>query len=85
MRQRGSDSLLNGGNGNDTMYGAGGKDTMKGGKSKDKLLGGDGNDVLNARNGKKETVDCGKGSKDKATVDRADVVKGCETVARPRT
>ena len=46
--------------------------------------GGAGNDTINARNGQKETVDCGAGKKDKATVDKRDRVKGCERVQRVR-
>jgi alpha-tubulin suppressor-like RCC1 family protein len=89
---KGKDKLF-GGDGNDTLSGEAGSDSLDGGRGNDKLTGGadvnkykggDGNDVLSARNGKKETVDCGKGSKDKATVDRTDTVKGCETVSRPR-
>ncbi len=45
---------------------------------------GAGNDTLNARNGKKETVDCGAGKKDKATVDKTDKTKSCEKVKRAR-
>jgi hypothetical protein len=47
-----------------------------------KYTGGSGNDSINARNGKKETVNCGAGNKDFATVDKADKVKGCEKVKR---
>jgi hypothetical protein len=38
---------------------------------------------VNARNGRVEVVDCGKGA-DSATVDRRDTVRGCERVARAR-
>jgi hypothetical protein len=88
----GKDKLV-GGDGNDSLDGGDGNDSLDGGKGNDKLVGGkgtnkykagDGNDTVSARNKKKETVDCGKGSKDKATVDRTDKVKSCETVKRPR-
>src|SRR3954447_6425631 len=84
---------LNGGDGNDTLFGAGGKDTLKGGKGNDKLTGGKGvdkydggpgNDSLSARDGKRETVNCGAGKRDRATVDKRDKVKGCEKVKRAR-
>jgi sugar lactone lactonase YvrE len=84
---------LNGGDGNDKLYGAGGNDklyggagndVLDGGKGVNKYSGGAGNDTINARNGKKETVDCGSGKKDKATVDKKDKVKGCESVKRAR-
>jgi Ca2+-binding RTX toxin-like protein len=90
---KGADKLF-GGAGNDVLAGEAGKDSLDGGAGSDKLTGGGavnkykgggGNDVLNARNRKKETVNCGGGKKDKATVDKADVVKGCEKVARAKT
>jgi hypothetical protein len=46
-------------------------------------VAGPGNDQILARNGKRETIDCGAG-RDRATVDRDDPVRGCERVARPR-
>jgi hypothetical protein len=73
---------LNGGPDNDKLNGGGGKDTLTGGPGKNSYKGGGGNDSVNARNRKKETVDCGGGKKDKATVDKADKVKGCEKVKR---
>jgi hypothetical protein len=89
---KGRDKLF-GGDGNDTLSGEDGKDALDGGRGNDKLSGGkdvntykggDGNDTVNAKNGKKETVDCGKGTKDSATVDKVDKVKGCEKVKRAR-
>ena len=86
----GNDRLF-GGSGNDTLSGGKGKDKLSGGTGNDKLTGGAdvngysggaGNDSVNARNGKVETVDCGAGKKDKATVDKIDKVKGCEKVSR---
>ena len=91
---RGNDRLY-GGDGNDTLSGGQGKDTLDGGRGNDTLTGdarsgaavdvykgGPGNDTIRARNGKKETVDCGSGRRDSATIDRADRVKGCEKVRR---
>jgi Ca2+-binding RTX toxin-like protein len=80
---------LSGGDGNDKLFGGGGNDVLSGGRGNDVLTGGPGvnkysggagNDRVNARNGKKETVNCGTGKSDKATVDKADKVKGCEQV-----
>jgi PKD domain/RTX calcium-binding nonapeptide repeat (4 copies) len=81
---------LNGLAGDDRLFGLGGDDTLNGGKGKDKLdggpgknsyKGGKGNDTIAAANGKKDQVDCGKGSKDSVTADPADVVKpNCEKV-----
>jgi Ca2+-binding RTX toxin-like protein len=75
---------LNGGLGNDTMDGGGGNDKLTDTKGVNKFKGAAGNDTLFAKNGQKETVDCGAGTKDKATVDKKDVVKGCETVVRAK-
>jgi len=89
---KGNDRLF-GGKGNDKLKGDAGKDTLDGGKGHDKLTGGGavnkykagaGNDTVNAKNKKKETVDCGPGKKDKATVDKKDKVKGCEKVKRAK-
>jgi hypothetical protein len=74
---------LRGGKGKDTLVGGKGKDVLAGGKGRNSYKGGKGNDTLKARNGTKETVDCGDGNGDTATVDESDTVKGCETVKRP--
>ena len=88
----GADRLF-GGAGNDTLSGGRGKDTLDGGTGNDKLTGGAdanrykggaGNDSISARNGKRETIDCGAGKKDSASVDRRDWVKGCERVKRAK-
>ena len=76
----GLDRLL-GGTGNDTLLGGAGNDRLDGGTGLDRLLGGTGNDTLNARDGRREIVDCGPG-RDTAIVDRRDAVRGCELVRR---
>ena len=68
--------------GNDRLYGAPGNDTLQGGAGNDRRDGGAGNDTLSAANGRRETVDCGSGRKDVATVDAFDRVRGCERVKR---
>ncbi|MEA2481117.1 MAG: hypothetical protein QOJ07_3039 [Thermoleophilaceae bacterium] len=80
----GGNDVLSGGKGNDKLYGGGGNDKLTGGPGVNTYSGGAGNDTLNAQNGKKETVDCGPGKKDKATVDKHDKVKGCEKVKRAK-
>ena len=89
---KGRDKLF-GGDGNDTLAGEDGKDALDGGRGNDKLTGGRdvnsyrggaGNDTVNAKNGKRETIDCGAGTRDSATVDKADRVRGCEKVKRAR-
>jgi Ca2+-binding RTX toxin-like protein len=77
----GKDSLIGGG-GDDLLNGGAGDDVLSGGSGRNTYRGGTGKDTILARNGKKESVDCGAG-KDRATVDRADTLKGCETL-RPR-
>jgi Ca2+-binding RTX toxin-like protein len=74
---------VSGGNGNDKLTGAAGNDTLSGGSGTNTYAAGDGNDKVSARNAKKETVDCGRG-KDSATVDKADKLKGCESVSRSK-
>lgn len=80
----GGNDNLRGNAGNDKLYGGGGNDALDGGKGRNSYSGGAGNDVIKARNGKRETVSCGRGKRDRATVDRKDRVKGCERVRRPR-
>ena len=72
---------LSGGAGNDTLDGGKGNDQLNGGKGVDKLIGGAGSDKLNSKDGKKDTVDCGAG-KDTVTADKADKLRGCESVRR---
>jgi subtilisin family serine protease len=88
----GKDRLF-GGNGNDTLSGGRGKDSLDGGTGNDKLTGGadpntysggSGDDTIDAVNGKRETIDCGAGKKDSASVDKLDKVKGCEKVKRAK-
>jgi Ca2+-binding RTX toxin-like protein len=91
LRGGGGNDWLFGGGGNDSLSGEDGKDALDGGKGNDKLTGGrdvnsykggSGDDAISARNKKKDTIDCGAGKKDKATVDKIDKVKGCEKVSR---
>ena len=65
--------MLDGGRGNDRLTGNAAKNSYKGGA---------GNDSVNAKNGVKESIDCGAGTKDSASADRTDKVKGCEKVKR---
>ena len=78
----GGNDKLSGGGGNDTLSGGPGNDKLSGGPGVNRYSGGSGNDSIMARNGRKETVDCGAGKKDRATVDRKDRVKRCERVRR---
>jgi Ca2+-binding RTX toxin-like protein len=72
---------LDGGAGNDTLDGGAGNDKLTGGTGTNKLVGGAGADTINARNGKKDTVQCGKG-RDTVKADRIDKLSGCEVRKR---
>jgi hypothetical protein len=75
------DDSLDGRRGDDVLRGLGGNDLLVGGAGRDRLYGGAGNDRLRARDSQRDVVDCGPG-RDTATVDRKDVVTGCEHVTR---
>lgn len=68
--------------GKDALDGEKGKDKLTADKDVNRYKGGAGNDSVNAKNSKKETVDCGPAKKATATVDEAEKIKGCETVKR---
>ncbi len=74
---------LRGGSGDDRLSGGKGNDVLKGGEGKNTYFAGPGDDKVRARNGRPETINCGKGRRDRARVDRSDTVVGCETVTRP--
>ena len=84
---------IDGGPGDDVIEGGLNDDTLTGGPGRDQILGDSsqntcnflacrypfGNDTINARDGERDSIDCGVGE-DKAIVDAIDVVSGCETV-----
>jgi Ca2+-binding RTX toxin-like protein len=74
---RGND-VLQGGPGNDRLSGGRGNDRLTGAGGRNRLSGGSGRDVLDALNGERDVVNCGSGRRDRAIVDRIDVVRGCE-------
>lgn len=76
---RGND-VLKGGPGKDFMDGGAGNDKLVGGPGKDEMIGKGGRDVFKARDGKRDTIDCGPG-RDKVFADRKDEVKrNCQKV-----
>jgi Ca2+-binding RTX toxin-like protein len=75
----GADDSLRGRGGFDCLKGHKGNDELTGGVAGDILQGGPGDDTHNARDGKRDKVNCGPGD-DVALVDQRDVVKGCETL-----
>jgi uncharacterized delta-60 repeat protein len=76
---------LYGGGGNDKLTGGDGNDLLRGDSGTDSHSGGAGNDSIYAQDGRRESVNCGSGSKDVARVDRTDKVSSnCETVRRAK-
>jgi glucoamylase len=80
---RGRDRM-SGGSGNDRLLGGSGNDTIAGNKGRNRLFGGTGNDRINSVNGRRDAVNCGRGRRDRARVDRRDRTRGCERVTRRR-
>ncbi|HEX8052690.1 MAG TPA: Calx-beta domain-containing protein [Thermoleophilaceae bacterium] len=74
--------VLSGGNGNDRLGGGAGNDKINGGQGLNTFSGGAGNDNIVAANGRRESIDCGSGKRDKVRADRTDNVRNCETVQR---
>jgi Ca2+-binding RTX toxin-like protein len=73
-------NTLSGGAGADQLKGLGGDDKLNGGPGKDVLVGGSGDEVITAKDGAKDTIDCGTGN-DRVTVDAIDVAStNCEQV-----
>jgi hypothetical protein len=78
----GGNDILIGRGGADCLTGGTGNDTLAGGAGTDRFDGGAGNDTINARDQRRETVNCGLGRRDRVTADRVDRVIGCEIVRR---
>lgn len=64
------------------VNGGDGADTITGGPAADTLNGDAGNDVIDARDGVADVVDCGAGD-DRALVDPVDAVSNCEADPAP--
>ncbi len=67
--------------GNDTIDAGNGDDVIFPGPGRDVVDAGGGNDTIYARDGQKDAIDCGP-QHDIAVVDRFDVTRRCEVVAR---
>lgn len=76
-----NDCHVDGRRGAQTLRGTALRDVIRAGRGRDRILGLAGNDLIEARNGFRDTIDCGSG-RDRAVVDRADVVRHCEEVSR---
>jgi len=62
--------------------GGSGIDRLRGGSGLDRIVAGSGNDRISARDGAKDTINCGTG-RDRVTADRRDSVsRNCERVSR---
>jgi Ca2+-binding RTX toxin-like protein len=77
--------LLSGDSGDDRLIGSSGNDRITGGAGRDRLQGDTGNDRISARDGARDSINCGSG-RDTVTADRSDrVASNCERVSRPRS
>jgi hypothetical protein len=76
-----NDELV-GGPGADLLNGGDGNDTLRGGAGADSFVGGAGVDRVYAVDDTVDTIDCGTGTGEIATVDINDTVINCETVRR---
>jgi dipeptidyl aminopeptidase/acylaminoacyl peptidase len=65
------------------FQGDSGRNVLRGTPYPDFINAGGGNDLVLARDGARDTIDCGPGT-DVARVDRIDIVEHCEHVRRPR-
>ncbi len=63
------------------LDGGAGDDVLTGDAGSDRLFGGRGRDLLRGR-ARRDELDCGTGRRDRATVDRRDLVRRCERVRR---
>jgi Ca2+-binding RTX toxin-like protein len=77
------DDKAKGGGGSDQLNGEDGRDRLSGGGDSDILSGGAGRDRLGARDGNRDSIDCGA-ARDKAKVDKHEAsLRGCEVVIKP--
>ena len=73
------DDLIEGGPDNDRLFGESGRDRLVGGDGKNYIDAGSGNDSIDALNGERDRVLCGKG-RDRVTADKIDRLNSCEIV-----
>jgi Ca2+-binding RTX toxin-like protein len=66
--------------GSDTIYGGTGPDWLQGDERRDTLDGGPGNDRIEAKDGERDIIDCGRGADDWTFFDKGglDKVSNCE-------
>lgn len=84
MRLGAGNDVGEGGAGDDVLEGGPGEDRLTGGAGRDRISGGPGNDLVLARDGARDTIDCGLG-RDVVVADRIDRIdRSCEVVQLPR-
>jgi len=71
--------VLNGAGGNDSLEGGRSADRINGGRGRDDIFGGSGADRISARDGARDTINCGSGT-DRLRADRRDRRRRCERV-----
>lgn len=74
-----SNDYLHGGPDADRIFGEAGTDRIIAGGGRNQIDGGAGNDSIDARNGERDRVVCGRG-RDRVRADRSDRLNGCEVV-----
>ncbi len=67
--------------GNDLLSGGSGNDRLDGGEGRNRYFAGGGNDLVDAANGRRENVNCGRG-RDRVWADRGDRLRFCEAIFR---
>jgi dipeptidyl aminopeptidase/acylaminoacyl peptidase len=79
--RRFDDDVVIAGPGHDRVFGRRGRDYLDGGPGRDYLNGGIAGDVVQARDGERDVIVCGLGSRDRVSADRLDsVASDCELV-----
>jgi Ca2+-binding RTX toxin-like protein len=78
LQGRGAADMLKGNDGGDDVVGGKGRDYLSGARGKDTLLGNRGNDRIDADDGYRDYINCGKGEEDKVVIDKKDFTKNCE-------
>lgn len=80
LRGGSAGDALTGGDGPNRIEGGAGNDTITGNGAPDELFGGSGGDTMRARDGVRDTVDCGA-QIDTIDVDETDLLKDCDVAA----
>jgi Tol biopolymer transport system component len=79
--RRFDDDVVIAGRGDDRVFGRRGRDYLDGGPGRDYLNGGIAGDVIQARDGERDVIVCGRGFRDRVTADREDsIAPDCELV-----